>query len=86
MGIEDAYLFLREFKEVYSIMWYPNVHVDTIWLKFIPSALKHQAKKWIYSLPTNSIANWEEFVWLFMQEYLPNGKTTRLRNENDQLC
>ena len=30
MGIEDACFFLQEFKEVYSMMYYPNVPIDIV--------------------------------------------------------
>jgi len=84
MGIEDAYLFLREFEEVCSILCYPNVPIDTVWLKFIPFTLKYGAKKWMYSLPANSITNWDAFVRVFLRKYFPNSKTVKLRNENNQ--
>ena len=60
--IEDAYLFLKEFEEVYSMMCYPNMPLDIMPLKFIPFTLKDNAKKWMYSLPANSITNWDGFV------------------------
>jgi len=40
---------------VCSMVCYPNVPIDTVRLKFIPFALKDDAKKWMYSLPKNSI-------------------------------
>jgi len=61
-GIEDLYLLLREFEEVCSMMSYPNVSIDIVRLKFIPFTLKDNAKKWMYSLPANSITNWDGFV------------------------
>jgi len=73
-GIEDAYLFLREFKEVCSMMCHPNVPIDTMQLKFIPFALKDDAKKSMYSLLTNSITNWDGFVRVFLRKYVPNNK------------
>ena len=45
IGIEDAYLFLREFKEVCSMMCYRNVSIDIVRLKFILFSLKDDAKK-----------------------------------------
>jgi len=66
MGIEDAYLFLREFEEVCSMMCYPNVPIDIVRLKFIPFVLKDDAKKYIYSLPANSITNWDGFMSVFL--------------------
>jgi len=39
-GEGDAYLFLSEFEEVYSMMQFPNVSQDVVRLHFIPFALK----------------------------------------------
>ena len=44
------------------MMCYPNVPIYTVRLKFIPFALKGDAKKWMYSLPTNYITNWDGFM------------------------
>jgi len=62
-------------------MCYTNVPIDTVHLKFIPFALKDDAKKWIYSLPANSTTNWDEFACVFLWKYFPNSKTVKLRNE-----
>jgi len=29
-GLEDAYLFLKEFEEVCSMMHFPNIHMDVV--------------------------------------------------------
>jgi len=29
-GLEDAYLFLREFEEVYFMMHFPNIPIDVV--------------------------------------------------------
>jgi len=34
-GLQDAYLFLREFEDVCSMTCYPNVPVDIVRLEFI---------------------------------------------------
>ena len=84
IGVEDAYLFLREFEEVCSMMCYPNVSIDSVCLKFISFALKDDAKKWIYSLPANSITKWDGLMRVFLWKYLPNSKNVKLRNEINQ--
>ena len=35
-GLEGAYLFLREFEEVCSMMHFPNIPVDVVLMKLIP--------------------------------------------------
>jgi len=46
----DAYLFPREFEEVCSITQFPNIAQDIVTLHFIPFALKHSAKKGMWTL------------------------------------
>ena len=79
----DAYLFLSEFDEVCSMMQFPNVPHDIVRLHFIPFALKDLAKKWMHSLPVNSISSWDGFVRVFLRKYFPNGKTVKLRNKSN---
>jgi len=50
MGLEDAYLFLREFEEVCSITHFPNIHVEVVRMKLIHFALKDSVKRWMYGL------------------------------------
>ena len=44
IGLKDAYLFLRKFEEVSSMMHFPNILVDVVRMKLIPFALKDSAK------------------------------------------
>ena len=48
-GLEDAYLFLREFKEVCSMMHFSNIPIDVVRMKLI-LALKDSAKHWLLIL------------------------------------
>ena len=83
-GLEDAYLFLREFEEVCSMMQFPNVPIDVVRMKLIPFALRDSAKRWMYGLTANSVTSWDDFVKLFLRKYFPNAKTVKLRNEINQ--
>jgi len=64
--LEDAYLFLSEFEEVCNMIHFHNVHIDVVKLRFVPFALKDNAKRWMYSLPANSISNSNDFVKVFL--------------------
>ena len=64
-GLEDAYLFLREFEEVCSMMYFPNIPIDVVRMKLIPCALNDSAKHWMYGLTANSVTFWNDFVRLF---------------------
>lgn len=85
-GIEDAYLFIQEFEEVCALMKIQQLSDDSIRLRFITFALKDNAKKWLYSLPNNSISTWEGFVVTFLKKYFPNHKTAKIRTAIHQFC
>jgi len=80
-GLEDAYLFFREFEEVCSMMHFPNILIDVVHMKLFPFALKDSAKRWMYDLTANFVTSWNDFVKLFLRKYFPNAKTVKLRNE-----
>ena len=77
---EDAYIFISEFEEVCIMIKMRELNEDAVKLRFIPFALKDKAKKWLYSLPTNSISTWDEFVTVFLKKFFPIHKTVKLRN------
>jgi len=81
ISLEDAYLFLREFEEVCSMMHFPNILIDVVRMKLIPFALKDSAKRWMYGLAANSVTSWKDFVRLFLRKYFLNAETVKLRNE-----
>ena len=74
-------MFISEFEEVCVMLMIQQLTEDAVKLCFIPFALKYNAKKWLYSLNTNSITTWEEFVTIFLKKYFPRHKTTKIRNE-----
>ncbi|XP_074324182.1 uncharacterized protein LOC141661103 [Apium graveolens] len=81
---EDLYLFIHEFEEVCALQKLQQLTEDSIRLRLINFSLKENAKKWLYSLPVNSISTWEGFVVIFLKKYFSNHKTTRLTNEINQ--
>ena len=56
-GLEDAYLFLRKFEKVCSMMHFPNIPIDVVQIKLISFALKDSAKRWMYGLAANSVTS-----------------------------
>jgi len=61
-----------------------NVQIDVVKLRFVPFALKDNAKRWMCSLPANSISNCNDFGKVFLRKYFPNGKAVKLRNDINQ--
>ena len=52
---------------------------DAIRLRFVPFALKHLAKKWLYSLEAGSITSWDGFIKVFLKKFYPIHKTALIR-------
>ena len=60
--IENAYIFIRKFEEVCATMRLQQLSKYEIKLRLINFALKDNAKKWLYSLPNQSVTIWKNFV------------------------
>jgi len=76
---EDAYFFIREFKEVCLMMKIPHLIGDAIRLRFVPFALKDLTKKWLYSLAAGSITSWDGFIKVFLKKFCLIHKTALVR-------
>ena len=63
---EDAYFFVREFKEVCLMIR-------------IPFSLKDLAKKWLYSLDIDSVTMWDDIIKAFLKKFYPIHKTSLIR-------
>ena len=59
---EDAYMCINEFEEVCAMMRIRQLSEDGVKLMFNSFSLRDNAKKLLYSLITNSITTWAEFV------------------------
>ena len=62
-------MFINEFEEVCTMMKIKQLTDDGVKLRFIPFSLRDNAKKWLYSLITNSITTWAEFVAVFLKSF-----------------
>jgi len=80
LKLEDAYMFISEFKEVCAMMNIQQLSNNAIKLRFISFSLRDNAKK-LYSLATNSITTWTEFVTDFLKKFFPMHKTARIQSE-----
>ena len=56
-SLEDAYLFLRKFEEVCSMMHFPNIPIDVVQMKLIHFSLKDSAKRWMYGLAARFVTS-----------------------------
>ena len=84
-SLEDAFLFLREFEEVCSLIHFPNIPVDVVWMKLIHFAFKDSAKRWMYGLAARSVTSWDNFVKLFLKKYFSNAKNCKAKEWNQSI-
>ena len=83
LQFEDAYMFINEFEEVCAMMKIKQLSDDGVKLSFIPSSLRDNTKKLLYSLRTNSITTWAKFVAVFLEK--KNSPCTRLQESGLKL-
>ena len=76
--IKDAYIFMRKFEKVCTMIRLRQLIEDTIKLRVINFAFKDSAKKWLYSLPNQFIASWEGFVKVFLKNFFYTIKLSNL--------
>ena len=89
LELEDAYMFISEFEDACAMLRIQQLSDDAVKLRFIPFLLWDNTKKWQYSLTTNSITTWAEFVAVFLNIFFPKKfflmyKTARIRSEINQ--
>ena len=83
-GSENAYEFLSEFELYASTTKMQQLSNESIKLRLIPFALLESAKRWLNSLPKNSIKSWDNFVTIFLKKFFPFHKTLKIRTEINQ--
>ena len=83
-GSENAYEFLSEFELYSSTTQMQQLSNESIKLRLIPFALLESAKRWLNSLPKQSIRSWDEFVNVFLKKFFPFHKTLQIRTEIHQ--
>jgi len=76
---EDAYFFIREFKEVCVMMSINHLGEDVVRLRFVPFALKDLTKKCLYHLAVDFITSWDDFVKTFLKKFYHIHKITFMR-------
>ena len=78
---DDPYIFLTKFEQVCAIIKLQQLCEDGMKFRLISFSLTDYAEKWLYSLPSNSIKSWDEFIKIFLKKFYPLEKTTKIRNE-----
>ncbi|KAG9458256.1 hypothetical protein H6P81_002764 [Aristolochia fimbriata] len=72
---------LERFLDLCATFKYNGMSDDAARLKLFKFTLGGRAKTWLDTLPTGSIATWEDLRQKFLGKYFPPAKTIKLRNE-----
>ncbi|KAI3505831.1 hypothetical protein L1887_28117 [Cichorium endivia] len=75
----DPYNHLYEFIAIANANTPRNTNKNIFRLRLFPFTLKEKAKYWFTSLPSNSIATWDQLKAKFLQEFYPTSKMTEIR-------
>ena len=73
--------YMTRFLEYYSTFKMNRVQLDAILLILFPLSLIDRVKRWLTSLPRNSINTWQEMYTSFFNKYFPPVKVLRIKNE-----
>ncbi|XP_024029348.1 uncharacterized protein LOC112093949 [Morus notabilis] len=81
---EDPNIYLATFLEICDTVKINGVSVEIIHLKLFPFFLRDRARSWLQSLPSGSVAAWEDMAQKFLIKFFPPSKTSQLRAEITQ--
>ncbi|XP_075479347.1 uncharacterized protein LOC142520229 [Primulina tabacum] len=76
---EDPNAHLEGFLSICDTIKFNGVSTDAIRLRLFPFSLHGEAVEWLRDLPACSIATWNGFVKIFMNQYFPPTKLAQLR-------
>ena len=54
---------------------------ETTRLRLFQFSLRDQASQWLERLPAGSITTWDDLTTLFLAQFFPPGRTSKLRND-----
>jgi hypothetical protein len=81
LDLENPYLYLREFEEVYNTYNDLNCSMNTIRLKLFPFSLKDKAKTWLQNLRPGSIHAWDEMQQQFLKKFFTSHRTNSFKRQ-----
>ncbi|CAJ2657668.1 unnamed protein product [Trifolium pratense] len=76
---DDPNLHLSIFLQYADTIKANGVSPEAIRLRLFPFSLRDKARAWLQSLPSNSVATWDELKKVFLARYFPPSKTAMLR-------
>ncbi|XP_045800522.1 uncharacterized protein LOC123894544 [Trifolium pratense] len=76
---DDPNLHLSIFLQYADTVKANGVCPEAIRLRLFPFSLRDKVRAWLQSLPSNSVATWNELKKVFLARYFPPSKTAMLR-------
>ena len=76
---EDPNLHLSVFVQYADTVKANGVTSEAIRLRLFPFSLRDSARRWLQSLPSNSVTTWNELKKVFLARYFPPSKIAMLR-------
>ena len=78
---EDPHAHLQTFLECITTIKTNGENADYTKLALFPFTLRDKAKKWLGSLPRDSILTWRELSKLFLTRFFPHKRTAKVRHD-----
>ena len=78
---EDPHAHLQTFLECCTTIRTNGATIDYTRLALFPFTLRDKAKKWLGSLPMDSITNWRDLSKLFLTRFFPHKRTAKVRTQ-----
>jgi len=78
---EDPHSHLQTFLECITTIKTNGENADYTKLALFPFTLRDKAKKWLGSLPRDSVLTWRELSKLFLTRFFPHKRTAKVRHD-----
>ena len=78
---EDPHSHLQTFLECITTIKTNGENSDYTKLALFPFTLRDKAKKWLGSLPRDSVLTWRELSKLFLTRFFPHKRTAKVRHD-----
>ncbi|GJY77942.1 zinc finger, CCHC-type containing protein [Tanacetum coccineum] len=78
---EDPNQHLKDFLKLVDSLNLDVANRERTRLRLFQFSFCNQASNWLERLPAGSISTWEDLTTLFLAQFFPPGRTTKLQND-----